>query len=81
MRKSERKTVTHVKARGEAAGEGLPGLSADAMIGALGAAGLSVPVASREALGDPETRNRKPALREIVMREKWRRGSRNVNFF
>ena len=50
MRKSERKTVTHVKAPGEAAGEGLPGLSADAMIGALGAAGLSVPVASREAL-------------------------------
>jgi hypothetical protein len=36
-------------------------------------------VASREALGDPETRNRKPALREIVMREKWRRGSRNVD--
>ena len=28
---------------------------------------------------DPETWNRKPALREIVMREQWSRGSRDVD--
>jgi RNA polymerase sigma factor (TIGR02999 family) len=48
MRKSERKTVTPVKASGEAAGAGLPELPGDAMMPGL--AGLSGPVASREAL-------------------------------